>query len=97
MEGKIYQEVDRFFPSSKTCHVCLTQVGSLPLDIRFWTCEKCHIKHDPDINGLLISCTRRLEVAATRDKTCLRRLKSFGFALVCGGGLLCETHSRSFV
>ncbi|MBE9260671.1 transposase, partial [Dolichospermum sp. LEGE 00246] len=37
-EGKIYQEVDRFFPSSKTCHVCLNQVGSLPLDIRFWTC-----------------------------------------------------------
>ncbi|WP_375509857.1 hypothetical protein [uncultured Nostoc sp.] len=22
-EGKIYQEVDRFFPSPKTCHVCL--------------------------------------------------------------------------
>ncbi|MCE2703235.1 MAG: transposase, partial [Anabaena sp. 49633_E8] len=38
-EGKIYQEVDRFFPSSKTCHVCLNQVSSLPLDIRFWTCE----------------------------------------------------------
>ncbi|MCE2699075.1 MAG: transposase, partial [Anabaena sp. 49633_E8] len=30
-EGKIYQEVDRFFPSSKTCHVCLNQVSSLPL------------------------------------------------------------------
>ncbi|MFO8039440.1 MAG: transposase [Sodalinema sp.] len=27
-KGKIYQEVDRFFPSSKTCHVCLNQVGS---------------------------------------------------------------------
>jgi putative transposase len=39
MEGKIYQEVDRFFPSSKTCHVCLNQVGSLTLDVRFWTCE----------------------------------------------------------
>ena len=45
-EGKIYQEVDRFFPSSKTCHVCLNQVGSLPLDIRFWTCEKCQARHD---------------------------------------------------
>ncbi|MCH9055270.1 transposase, partial [Synechococcus sp. PCC 6716] len=29
-EGKVYQEVDRFFPSSKTCHVCLNQVGNLP-------------------------------------------------------------------
>ena len=33
-EGKTYIEVDRFFPSSKTCHVCLNQVESLPLDIR---------------------------------------------------------------
>jgi putative transposase len=28
-EGKVYEEVDRFFPSSKTCHVCLNQVGKL--------------------------------------------------------------------
>ncbi|BDI19467.1 transposase [Nostoc cf. commune SO-36] len=51
MEGKIYQEVDRFFPSSKTCHVCLNQVGSLPLDIRFWTCDNCQTRHDRDINA----------------------------------------------
>ncbi|MBL1200119.1 MAG: IS200/IS605 family element transposase accessory protein TnpB [Nostoc sp. GBBB01] len=53
MEGKIYQEVDRFFPSSKTCHVCLNQVGSLPLDVRFWTCENCHTKHDRDVNAAI--------------------------------------------
>ena len=52
-EGKIYQEVDRFFPSSKTCHVCLNQVSSLPLDIRFWTCEKCQTKHDRDVNAAI--------------------------------------------
>jgi putative transposase len=52
-EGKIYQEVDRFFPSSKTCHVCLNQVGSLPLDIRFWTCGKCQARHDRDINAAI--------------------------------------------
>jgi putative transposase len=27
-QGKTYIEVDRFFPSSKTCHVCLNQVSS---------------------------------------------------------------------
>ncbi|MEA5602243.1 hypothetical protein [Nostoc sp. UHCC 0252] len=43
---------------------------------------------------LLISCTRRLEVAATRDKTCLRRLKSLGFVLVRAGGL--RLYSRDF-
>jgi putative transposase len=50
-EGKVYLEVDRFFPSSKTCHVCLNQVGSLPLDIRAWTCENCQTIHDRDINA----------------------------------------------
>ena len=33
-DGKIYQEVDRFFPSSKLCNVCLNRVCSLPLDVR---------------------------------------------------------------
>ncbi|MEH2326098.1 MAG: transposase [Nostoc sp.] len=51
IEGKIYQEVDRFFPSSKTCCMCLNQVGSLPLDIRLWTYEKCQTTHDRDIKA----------------------------------------------
>ena len=50
-EGKTYIEVDRFFPSSKTCHVCLNQVESLPLDVRTWTCEHCQTTHDRDINA----------------------------------------------
>ncbi len=52
-EGKIYLEVDRFFPSSKTCHVCLNQVGSLPLDVRQWTCSGCMTTHDRDINAAI--------------------------------------------
>ncbi len=53
MSGKVYQEVDRFFPSSKTCHVCLNQVGSLPLDVRSWTCGNCHTKHHRDVNAAI--------------------------------------------
>ena len=52
-EGKIYLEVDRFFASSKTCHVCLNQVGSLSLDIRQWTCSSCMTTHDRDINAAI--------------------------------------------
>jgi putative transposase len=52
-EGKVYQEVERFFPSSKTCHVCLNQVGSLSLEVRTWTCEHCSSKHDRDINAAI--------------------------------------------
>ena len=52
-EGKIYLEVDRFFPSSKTCHVCLNQAGSLPLEVRQWTCSSCKTTHDRDINAAI--------------------------------------------
>lgn len=50
-DGKTYIEVDRFFPSSKTCSNCLNRVDSLSLDIRSWQCPKCGKNHDRDINA----------------------------------------------
>ena len=50
-EGKTYIEVDRFFASSKTCHVCLNRVDSLSLDIRQWQCQHCGTCHDRDVNA----------------------------------------------
>ncbi len=51
-DGKTYVEVDRFFASSKTCNVCLNQVDSLPLEIRFWNCENCGTTNiDRDVNA----------------------------------------------
>ena len=51
-DGKTYIEVDRFFASSKTCHVCLSRVESLPLEVRFWNCENCgNTNIDRDINA----------------------------------------------
>jgi putative transposase len=69
-DGKVYQEVDRFFPSSKTCHVCLNQVGSLPLDLRTWTCERCQTTHDRDINAAknLRDEGLRILTCGTQDK-----------------------------
>lgn len=52
-EGKTYIEVDRFFPSSKTCSNCLHQVNNLSLDIRSWQCPKCKAIHDRDINAAI--------------------------------------------
>ena len=50
--GKIYQEIDRFFASSKTCNNCLNRVDSLDLSTRFWDCKACGTKHiDRDINA----------------------------------------------
>lgn len=69
-DGKVYQEVDRFFPSSKTCHVCLNQVGSLTLDVRHWTCENCQTKHDRDVNAAINLRDEGLRIltCGTRDK-----------------------------
>jgi len=68
-EGKIYLEVDRFFPSSKTCHVCLNQVSSLTLDVRIWTCNSCKTTHDRDINSAIALRDEglRLLTCGTRD------------------------------
>ncbi len=49
--GKTYIEVDRFYPSSKTCNNCSNRVDSLSLDIRSWQCPKCGENHDRDINA----------------------------------------------
>ncbi|MBE9096226.1 RNA-guided endonuclease TnpB family protein [Tychonema sp. LEGE 07203] len=50
-EGKQYVEIDRWFPSSKTCHVCLNRVDNLTLDIRAWSCQHCGKHHDRDVNA----------------------------------------------
>jgi putative transposase len=52
-DGKIYQEIDRFFPSSKTCSVCLNRIRELPLDVRSWQCQNCGTKHDRDVNAAI--------------------------------------------
>jgi putative transposase len=49
--GKIYIEIDRFFPSSKTCNNCLHKVSEMPLNLRHWDCPKCHSRNDRDINA----------------------------------------------
>ena len=69
-EGKIYQEVDRFFPSSKTCNHCLNIVDSLPLDIRFWKCNNCNTNHDRDINAAINLRDEGLRIltCGTRDQ-----------------------------
>lgn len=51
--GKTIKELDKFYPSSKTCHCCNRKVDDLPLNIRNWTCPNCQTNHDRDINASL--------------------------------------------
>ena len=50
MNDKQVVHIDRFFPSSKTCHRCGWINNNLTLKDRTWIC-KCGEKHDRDINA----------------------------------------------
>lgn len=62
--GRTLVKIDRFFPSSKTCHDCKHVVDSLPLDRREWVCPECGVVHDRDINAARNILTEGLSVAA---------------------------------
>ena len=42
---------DRWYPSSKLCSSCGHKLDELRLDVREWTCPKCDVVHDRDINA----------------------------------------------
>ncbi len=44
---------DRFYPSSKLCHLCGHKLEELALDVRRWTCPSCGAEHDRDLNAAL--------------------------------------------
>jgi putative transposase len=46
-------KVDRFFPSSKRCHVCLVIRDGLTLSDRHWQCPGCGTIHDRDLNAAI--------------------------------------------
>jgi putative transposase len=45
--------IDRWYPSSKTCHVCGAVNAALTLEDRSWTCSGCGSLHDRDLNASL--------------------------------------------
>ena len=49
--GRTVVKIDRFFPSSKTCSNCGFIKETLNLSERKWTCPKCGINHDRDLNA----------------------------------------------
>ena len=51
--GKKFIQIDRFFPSSKICHVCGYYYKDLTIDIREWTCPSCKTHHKRDVNAAI--------------------------------------------
>ncbi|MEV5085457.1 RNA-guided endonuclease TnpB family protein [Streptomyces sp. NPDC056159] len=52
--GRTFAKVDRWLPSSQTCHVCGVIDGPKPLIVREWTCGGCQTIHDRDVNAARI-------------------------------------------
>ncbi len=62
--GRTLVVIDRFYPSSKRCHVCGHILDSLSLDVREWECPTCHTVHDRDINAAINMLAAGLAVLA---------------------------------
>ncbi|TAK97667.1 MAG: transposase [Rhodospirillaceae bacterium] len=67
--GKHVIEVDRWFPSTKTCSACGIVRGKISLSERQWKCGSCGSEHDRDRNA-----ATNIALEAGRD-----------FAFDCGG------------
>jgi putative transposase len=52
-QGKPLVVVDRWYPSSKLCHVCNHKNDKLTLGDRTWTCPHCGTELDRDINAAI--------------------------------------------
>ena len=49
--GRTFQQVDRFYPSSRLCHECGWKNTGLTLRDRQWDCPACGAHHDRDVNA----------------------------------------------
>ena len=70
--GKILIEVDRWYPSSKSCVVCRHTLDELRLDERRWRCPACGTWHDRDVNAARNLLAEGLRQLAGRDDRDLR-------------------------
>ena len=51
--GRMFVQVDRFYPSSRLCHNCGHKYVGLRLSEREWVCESCGALHDRDVNAAM--------------------------------------------
>jgi putative transposase len=77
--GGSVQLMDRWFPSSKTCHRCGWVKEDLTLADRVWTCEQCGTVHGRDWNAAIM-----VETEALRLITVVPVVASSGHKFACG-------------
>ena len=51
--GKTFYQIDRWYPSTKTCSSCDHKLDAIGRNIEYWTCPNCNKHHDRDINAAI--------------------------------------------
>ena len=72
--GKTLMTADRFFASSRTCHICGWHNAELTLSDREWECKVCHTRQECKV------CHTRQD----RDRNAALNLESFGLKALAG-------------
>lgn len=52
-QGKLFIKIDKWFPSSKTCHYCGSVNSELSIEDRVWICPSCGEIIDRDLNAAI--------------------------------------------
>jgi len=60
--GKQLIQIDRYYPSSKTCCRCHYKLEEMPLYIRDWQCPQCETQHDRDTNAAINIMTQGVKI-----------------------------------
>jgi putative transposase len=82
--GKAFAAVDRFYPSSRTCHACNAVNGELTLADRVWRCPSCGAVLDRDHNASLNVRDEGLQILAVGHTREVKR--SGSLRQTCHGG-----------
>jgi putative transposase len=77
--GTNFVAIDRFEPTSKTCHVCGHVLDSIDLDTRKWTCPECGTHHDRDLNAAINIRRKGIELLQAR-KPASRQIETLPLA-----------------
>jgi putative transposase len=72
--GAEVRKIGRFFPSTKTCHICGHRHTALMLQDRQWVCPNCGKHHDRDINAAK-SVLKETTVGHTESHACGDRVR----------------------
>ncbi len=65
--GKELVIIDRFFPSSQTCHCCgYVNPDVKDLSVEDWVCPRCGAHHDRDVNAAVNILTEGLRIRALK-------------------------------